>query len=240
MKVLLGHTRSSTILDILQKEGWGRMWAEKRPFHPYPGEQWGLDNGAFAAWQNDEPWEEKQFIDRALQAQDMEGCIMAVLPDKVAEGEASLDFSLDWLNGWDKHEASLPWYLAVQDGMDQQPVWGRVCEALKDDRITGLFLGGTNRFKATAGQWITTATACGVKFHYGRAGTPPKVQHAMRINADSLDSAFPLWTMERMEKFRLALKNELPQMNFEGFLEEWHSDGYNLGTTRSQLLRKEA
>lgn len=39
-------------------------------------------------------------------------------------------------------------------------------------------------------------------FHYGRAGTLRKLQHAFAIGANSLDSSFPLWTKENANILR--------------------------------------
>jgi len=67
--------------------------------------------------------------------------------------------------------------------------------------IRGIFLGGTSRFKATAGEWCRWAHEHHLLFHYGRAGTEEKVRHALDVGADSLDSAFPMWTLERFQLF---------------------------------------
>jgi len=208
MKVFLGHTSSHKLLARMSVLDWGRFWCRDNSFNPYPGEQWGLDNRAFSSWQNQTPWDAESFVGKAERAVDKDGCVLAVLPDKVGEGEASLDFSMDWL----ERLPALPWYLAVQDGMEFQPLWERVCKAAADPRIEGLFLGGTNRFKLSAQTWRHTADMLGVKLHYGRCSTPFKVQHAMRCSVDSLDSSFPLWTTERFGVFEQAIAGTLEQM----------------------------
>ena len=208
VKVFVGHTSSHKLLARLEALEWGRFWCYHNTFNPFPGEEWGLDNGAFAAWQNDEAWDSAPFVDKAQRAAEMDGCVLAVLPDMVGKGEDSLDFSMEWID----QLPELPWYLAVQDGMEFQPLWGRVADAAKDPRIKGLFLGGTNQFKLTASTWRHTADMLDVKLHYGRAGTPFKVQHAMRCKVDSLDSSFPLWTHERFGIFEQAIAGTLDQM----------------------------
>ena len=212
MKVFLGHTSSKKILRRLEALQWGRFWCFHKFFYPFPGEEWGLDNGAFGAWQDNTEWDSADFVDKAQRAAEMDGCVLAVLPDLVGQGERSLDFSLDWLTRLPK----LPWYLAVQDGMQHQPVWGRVMDSL--DGIDGLFIGGTDRFKLTAGVWRVTADMTGKKLHYGRAGTPAKAQHAMNCRVDSLDSTFPLWTKERLSIFEKVISGNAPQMQLA---EEW-------------------
>ena len=47
----------------------------------------------------------------------------------------------------------------------------------------------------------------GLKFHYGRCGTLNKVAHAIRIGADSIDSAFPMWTRQRWRLFVETVTN---------------------------------
>jgi hypothetical protein len=172
--------------------GWGRMWiARTRNIYTYPGEPWGFDNGAFRDWRAGQPFNEKVFgqcLEKAMKA-DSEP-YLAVLPDIPAQGYASLEYSLSWL----AKLPDFPWYVAVQDGM-------RVGD-LPTDRLTGIFLGGTNSYKSTAGAWCDWAHAHGLKFHYGRAGTQNKVAHARSVGADSLDSAFPMWTMERWNLFK--------------------------------------
>ncbi len=60
----------------------------------------------------------------------------------------------------------------------------------REHKIAGLFLGGTDAFKdREAAYWRGVAHAAGVRFHYARAGTPRKFQHAMLVRADSLDSS---------------------------------------------------
>lgn len=67
--------------------------------------------------------------------------------------------------------------------------------------FAGIFLGGTDRFKATAPFWAALAHRHGKKFHYGRAGTLRKMLHARQSGADSCDSAFPIWKAERLAQY---------------------------------------
>ena len=159
---------------------------------PFSGEHWGFDNGAYSYYLNGEPFNEAEYLKRLDRAYCKGPPYMAVCPDKVGAGLESLDFSEQWR---EKLPAEWPWYLAVQDGMafsDVEPILGS---------YAGIFLGGTNAFKFTARPWREMAHRNGKLFHYGRAGTLKKVQHATDVGADSLDSAFPLWTVQRFEQF---------------------------------------
>jgi len=177
---------------------------------PYPSERWGFDNGAYGAWLRGEKFPEAAFLRRLDRAhQTALEPYLAVCPDIVAGGLRSLEFSLSWRMSR-KLPSTWPWYLAIQDGMTHEAVEqaGRLFD--------GLFLGGTDGFKLRAYSWKKLADQHGLKFHYGRAGTRTKLQHAYEIRANSLDSSFPLWTRERMKLFGLWVEGLGLQKRFEG------------------------
>lgn len=193
MKILLGDTRSKRILRFLNAHGWGRMFATVRPT-PEHCEPWGFDNGAFDAAKKKKPFPEKKFMRRLEAALKVNSDpLVAVCPDIVAGGMESLEFSLRWK---EKLPDFWPWYLAVQDNMAYDAV--RNVAHL----FSGIFLGGTDKFKLTAYRWSRLAHFCDKPFHYGRAGTLHKIRHAWDVGADSLDSNFPLWSVKRLETFR--------------------------------------
>jgi hypothetical protein len=176
------------------------MWiAIGRNIYIYPGEPWGFDNGAFRYWhRKPAPMEPADFDgvgyrERLARALDVPGPpLLAVVPDLPGSPD-SLEFSLRWrdsLPAW-------PWYLAVQDGTDPAHVHPYV------SHFAGIFLGGTDRYKARAREWANFARDLGMPLHYGRAGTLAKLDHAEEVGADSLDSAFPLWTERRLRDFVL-------------------------------------
>jgi hypothetical protein len=132
----------------------------------------------------------------------VDGPDFAVVPDIVAGGMRSLDFSLGWV---DRLRGVAPLYLAVQDGMaaaDVVPV---------ARHFAGLFVGGTLPWKIrTGGEWVTLAHRLGLPCHVGRVGTFRRVLWAKRIGADSIDSCLPLWSRANLATFRAALDD--PQM----------------------------
>src|SRR5580765_7337045 len=218
MLVLLGETRSFRNIEILKQMRWGRMFVVANPT-PYPFEPWGFDNGAFVAWKNARPCPAEEFerrLDVALRCQ--YDPVLAVTPDIVAGGLHSLEFSCNWRM---KLPSSWPWYLAVQDGMTSRDV------ADVMHLFSGVFLGGSDKFKNTAQMWSDLAHSLQKKFHYGRAGTIPKLRHAYRVEADSCDSAFPLWTKERMNLF---IKK------FTGLDDQLCLHGQNLSVGQSKLV----
>ena len=208
--VLIGETRSRRNLATLAALGWGRMFVERDP-SPLPFERWGFDNGAFGAYCHGRGFPESDFL-RRMEKAERAGSdpYIAVTPDIVAGGCASLQFSTSWRMSH-KCVDDWPWYLAVQDGMtiaDVEPylhLYG------------GIFLGGTDRFKAQAYRWCALAHKHGLKFHYGRASTPGKLVSAFKVGADSCDSAFPLWTAERMSTFAARWQGLEEQMPIAGW-----------------------
>jgi hypothetical protein len=195
MIVLVGDTRSHKNVALLKGLGWGRMRVTNMT-RPFEGEPWALDNGAFGAWRNNRPFDDVGFRKRVAKALTMPAPFMCVLPDIVAGGLKSLALSIRWL---DELPVELPWYLVVQDGMTPADVEPHLV------RVAGLFLGGTDAFKPTARQWADLAHAHGKLFHFGRAGSVPKIEMALASGCDSLDSCFPLWTNERMGLFERLL-----------------------------------
>jgi len=192
-QVLIGDTRSLKYVARLKELGWGRMFAGVKPT-PWEGEPWGFDNGAYKNWTDGMPFDVQRFEYRLAQAQEIGTPYFAVVPDIVASGCSSLVFSLKWReqlpNGW------APWYLAVQDGMTIHDVKPYL------DRFDGIFLGGSDTFKQQAWRWRVFAKDHGKPFHYARAGTLPKLESALKMHADSLDSAYPLWEHTRFKKFQ--------------------------------------
>jgi len=175
------------------------MWiARSRNIYTYPGEPWGLDNGAFRDWADGAPFDGDQYrtvLDKAVAIS--EPPMLAVIPD--APGDR--DKTLEMLDEWLPQLPDFPWYVAVQDGMTPPDVHPYL------DRIAGIFLGGTSRYKATAQMWKEWAHSYGKPFHYGRCGTLNKVAHAIEVGADSIDSAFPMWTMQRWNLFVETVTN---------------------------------
>lgn len=204
--IMLGDTRSRTNVATLQERKWGRIVVKMKP-KPFPFERWGFDNAAFGAWLHGLPFPEEEFRRRLDVAMECPvDPYLAVCPDIVCGGMKSLEFSVNWRM---KLPGRFPWYLAVQDGMEP--------DAVSDTMhlFAGVFLGGSDRFKRQAFAWRQLAHSHQKKFHYGRAGTLTKLQHAFSVGADSLDSSFPLWSQERMQRFAWAFEGLGMQRPFQ-------------------------
>jgi hypothetical protein len=216
-KVLLGEFTGRRVMQ-LALVGWGRMWISRTPT-PYGQEEpWGIDNGAFRMWRAGEPYDWTAFERRLLEAAELHRThglqpLLVVTPDHVAEGYKSLWASMAWLERWNEQERgrywtrTFPWYLAVQDGMEPDELARLTCHCCESEEpilahFDGLFLGGTPAWKArTARAWRALATSWDLQLHYARAGTPRKLRQAHDVGADSVDSAFPMWSDERWRAF---------------------------------------
>ena len=203
MIAITGDVRGKR-LEILKKHRIGRMFIQKL-IHPYHNEAWGFDNGAFKDWLSGKEFDRDRYL-RALEkavriSEIYHPPYIAVIPDIVAGGMKSLEFSISWL---ETELSSIPfnWYLAVQDGIDPLEIENTLRNY---PQIKGLFLGGTDEFKKTAPFWSSLAHSLGLKFHYARAGSMKKVELAKKSLADSLDSSLPLWTNRKLERFIKAL-----------------------------------
>lgn len=129
----------------------------------------------------------------------------AVLPDRVGVGPASLATSAAW---WARvGRLSIPWALAVQDGMAPDALPWEV-------PFDVLFVGGSTRWKLeTGGAWVRAGHAHGRRVHIGRVGSARRVRWARSIGADSIDSAVMLWGERNLGPFLAAL-DEAPQTAF--------------------------
>ncbi|MFL5384698.1 MAG: hypothetical protein ACJ8GN_19415 [Longimicrobiaceae bacterium] len=156
----------------------------------------------------------------------MRSASIIVVPDRIGDGLGSLVESIDWLHDYwselqsraDEDDSTydaclrafmsrehMPWYLGVQPGMTPHDLdaacWH--CDEPIRDHFAGILLGGTASWKGRTGAfWAAYARRHRLRLHYPRAGTPAKFDHAVEIGADSIDSALPLWTMDRFEQFR--------------------------------------
>ena len=198
-RILVSESTGIEIKDWYSRLGWGRMWSRSYGL-PYKGEPWGFDNGAWHAAQHGKEFPEEFFAGRVEESHRRSVEIetppfVAVCPDIVHGGMASLEFSLRWIDRVRVIAPTWKWYLAVQDGMIPKEV---------DDVLSqfdGIFLGGSAKSKGPCRLWYNMARSHGVLFHYGRCGIQPRLQQAFDIGVDSLDTAGPMMHPHQLEKF---------------------------------------
>lgn len=173
---ITGHGKSGWNDFIANHEKLGLM------FTPYDyNKKWigsyALDNGAFSNFVNGTCFDCLSFFKLLEKFKNPD---FVVIPDIVAGGKKSLEFSIYW-------RKYLPdnykWYFAIQDGMTDLP------ESILE-KINGIFIGGSIEWKLKNGEyWVNFAHQHGLKAHVGRIGTMRNLMWAKKINADSVDSS---------------------------------------------------
>ena len=188
--ILLGEFTASDkqpyLKKLLRLPSFGRMFARDPCKQEWPGERCGFDNGAWTCYVKGLPFDGDKFLRRLDQMQKTiaEKCLAcAAVPDIVAGGKRSLDFSLEWI---EKLPPLKRWCLVVQDGMTVEMVEPHL------DKFGGLFLGGTDQFKRTAAIWRELARQHRKWSHYGRCSTIARIRDAIQLGYDSLDSSRPV------------------------------------------------
>jgi hypothetical protein len=179
---MMGHasrTGTKRNLTALRDAGWRLLVSAKGELRT-EGMRYALDNGAWSAFVQQQPFDEAAFsiaLDRLGEAADW-----IVLPDIVAGGLASLDFSLKWkerLRGMPTRML-----IAVQDGMQIDDVASLLSPAV------GLFIGGTTEWKeATAQAWGSLARRRHCHLHVGRVNSARRIRICAAAGADSFDGS---------------------------------------------------
>jgi hypothetical protein len=173
-------------LGNLVEHGLGIMISPSPSFKPRPDFSktfCAFDNGAFQAWRRGFPFMERFFWE-ALEDSYKAGVKLdfIVIPDIVAGGRPSLDFSLEFREKYLKTCANLA--LAVQDGIEPKNL-----DTFDLIGVSHIFIGGTEKWKwKTAREWSRYAKRHGKKLHIGRCGTKDGLKTAKLIGADSVDS----------------------------------------------------
>jgi len=185
LKIYCGSTGAHKTLEYMWKRNYGLMITpvDWRYSNGKRWRYWALDNGAFANWKQKKPFDGVKYertIREKLPKSDT-GPDFITLPDIVAKGKESLQFSMEWHAKL--QDLDYPWYFIVQDGMTKEEVESII------KKIDGLFVGGTLKWKIKTGEsWTELAHRHGIPCHIGRVGTRRHVLWAKRIGCDSIDS----------------------------------------------------
>jgi hypothetical protein len=195
MKVYVGQTRGREWIALMESHGFGEMVV--RGEMPPRRKPWAYDNGAFRDWTAKVPFDAEAFMRDVDAIWRYDGNPdFLVLPDIVAAGEKSLDFSLMWVDRL--RRLGVPLYLALQDNMVISAITSRRLDSIAD----GFFIGGTLEWKIRNGAgWVSWAHSIGKPCHVGRVGTEKRVRWARRIGADSIDSCLPLFSEDNLRSF---------------------------------------
>lgn len=171
------RTGTKRNLALLRRDGW-RLMVSATGVLRDEGFPHALDNGAWTAFQNGQPFDEVAFMvayDKFGRTADF-----FVLPDIVAGGMASLEFSMRWRERLGA-PLCLP-LLAVQDGMLPEEIAPMVGPSL------GIFVGGSTEWKlATMEAWGRIAKARKAYLHIGRVNSVKRIALCISVNANSFD-----------------------------------------------------
>ena len=172
------NTGTKRNLQSLRDHGWRVLLTPDNPT-PRVGLKYGVDNGAWKAFQQQQPFDESAFV--SLVERHGSSADFVVIPDVVAGGMASLKFSVSWIPKL-RHLKKL--LLPVQDGMDVFSV----AAVLHQHKNLGLFLGGSTEWKLkTMYTWGVVAATIGRHYHVGRVNSARRIRLAAEAGADSFD-----------------------------------------------------
>ncbi|MBC7198302.1 MAG: hypothetical protein H5U32_03535 [Pseudomonas balearica] len=164
-------------LAAMRAAGW-RLLVSAKGVLRTEGMPYALDNGAWTAFQQGEPFDELAF-GRAVDLLG-ESADWIVLPDIVAGGMASLEFSLRWMERLKGIPTRL--LLAVQNGMEPDDVRELLSPAV------GLFVGGDTQWKlATVNTWGQLARRRNCYMHVGRVNSAKRIALCAAAGARSVD-----------------------------------------------------
>ncbi|MDH1929026.1 MULTISPECIES: hypothetical protein [Pseudomonas] len=160
------RTGTKKNLDAMRANGWGLLVSAKGVLRTEGFQEVMLDNGAWSAYTQGEAFDENAFT----KAYNLLGerAKMVVVPDIVAGGLKSLDFSLKWLDRLAGGPSTL--LLAVQDGMVPDDVRDLLNPGV------GIFVGGTSDWKLrTAHSWGILARRRCCHLHVGRVNSAKRM-----------------------------------------------------------------
>jgi hypothetical protein len=178
MKGYASNTGTRRNLQALRETGWGILLTPDNAT-PRDGLQHGVDNGAWKAFIQRVDFDADGF-ERVLEKGGSTADFV-VIPDIVAGGLKSLDFSLSWLQRLKGYPKLL---LPLQDGMTEKII-GQV---LTENRHLGLFLGGSTEWKLkTMFSWGEFAARYARHYHVGRVNSARRIRMCEEAGAHSFD-----------------------------------------------------
>jgi hypothetical protein len=174
------NTQGKRNLDALRGAGFGILLTPGKHRNPPDWcDLYAIDNGCWALRDNPDAFMGKEFEE--LCRTHGTKAHFVVVPDKVARGKESLEFSVQWLPFCMHFRRPL---LAVQDGMKTEDV-GAILERYPS---LGIFLGGSTEWKlSTLYKWGVVAHAFRRYFHVGRVNTAKRIRLCAEAGADSFD-----------------------------------------------------
>lgn len=199
MAAYASRTGTASTLRDLRAAGWRLLVSAKGVRRTEGFLQYGLDNGAWTAFQSGASFDERAFLGAVEELG--ENADFVVVPDIVRGGHESLRFSLRWLERlWWLRGVKL---IAVQDGVSARDIRQLVGPEV------GIFIGGTDTWKErSAMMWGDLAAGSGCHLHMGRVNTVRRMRIASDAGCHSFDgTSVTRWskTLPLLEAARQAL-----------------------------------
>ncbi len=201
-------------LDALRAAGWRILLTPDNPTRR-EGLRYAIDNGAWKAFKQSQPFDAYAF--ESLVARHSIDADFIVVPDIVAGGMKSLEFSLSWLP---RLKGAAKLLLPVQDGMGPHCV----VTALTESPSIGIFLGGSTEWKLkTMFDWGVIAASLRRHYHVGRVNTARRIRLAEEAGAASFDGTsatmfsctLPLLESSRQCRSLFSARRGQPQLSTE-------------------------
>jgi hypothetical protein len=179
MQAYASHTGTRRNLSAMREASW-RLILSPAGTLTTQSMKYGLDNGAWSAFQQGRPFNDLAFM-RAVEKVG-EGADWIVLPDIVAGGMRSLDLSLAWMDRL--RGLPTPLLIAVQNGMELDDVRRHLSPSI------GIFIGGDTAWKeSTAIAWGQLARRRNCYLHVGRVNTARRIAICAAAGANSYDGS---------------------------------------------------
>ena len=179
MQAYASRTGTRRNLSAMRKAGW-RLIVSPTGVLRNEGMKYALDNGAWTYFQQGRSFDDRAFM---FAVEKMgEGADWIVLPDIVAGGKRSLDFSLAWLDRL--RGLPTPVLIAVQNGMELDDVRDFLGPHV------GIFVGGDTQWKEqTAVGWGKLARRRNCHLHVGRVNSIRRIAICAAAGATSYDGS---------------------------------------------------
>lgn len=174
------RTGTRTTLAALRQRNW-RLLLTAGAVLRSEGFRYGLDNGAWGAYQASEPFDRNAFVD-AVRAVG-QGADWIVVPDIVLGGLESLAVSRSWLP--ELTEVGRLLLIPIQDGMTFEDL----APLVNPERV-GIFVGGSTEWKESSIlTWGPWCRARGIACHVGRVNTARRVALCAAGQVTSFDGS---------------------------------------------------
>lgn len=198
--IYLATASGPTVTAAIAAGEFGQIVQPNAGNRPIPGARWAADNGCFGDRWDPHRWE------AWLDGLPVDGCLFAVVPDVVADAEATN-------RRWARYHG------AVRNrGLRAAYVGQNGCTAVPAS-AGALFLGGDTEWKLgrDARRLAEDAKARGLWLHMGRVNTLRRLRYAAAIGCDSVDGTFLAFGPDRnLPQLRRFLARVRAEPTLEG------------------------